>query len=263
MAIDANSPISSSLHTGALTNISEQVTSGKRVNSGFDSPSDQALITALTTQSSTQNIATQNANTGISLLQTANGASSQIGESLLRLGELATQALNGTLSSQQRSMLNQEFQKNLEGIQQISDTTQFNGQNLLNGSNPSIDIALEDSSTTLSLTNLSTSSLSIDGLNIRNQSNASNALNGITSAIELISTQQSTFGAQQTGLTSAIDNIQNQNYNANRALSQINDTNYARAMTDQVRLQVLQDSAIAMQAQQNQSRSSVLQLLNS
>lgn len=239
------------------------MTSGQKINRSADNAAGQAVITELTKQANSQNIATQNANTGISLLQTIDGASTKISENLLRLGELATQALNGTLNSQQRSMLNQEFQQNLASIQQISTTTEFNEQQLLDGSNTTIDIALDESSISLNLTNLTTDGLAIDELSISNQSDALNALNGITSAIDLLSTQQSEFGAQQNGLTSTIETIQNQNYNANRAISQINDTNYARALTDQVRLTVLQDSAIAMQAQQNQSRSSVLQLLNS
>lgn len=239
------------------------MTSGQKINRSADNAAGQAVITELTKQANSQNIATQNANTGISLLQTIDGASTKISENLLRLGELATQALNGTLNSQQRSMLNQEFQQNLAGIQQISTTTEFNGQQLLDGSNTTIDIALDESSISLNLTNFTTDGLAIDELSISNQSDALNALNGITNAIDQLSTQRSEFGAQQNGLTSSIENIQNQNYNANRAISQINDTNYARALTDQVRLTVLQDSAIAMQAQQNQSRSSVLQLLNS
>lgn len=263
MIINASSSISGNTHTGSLNNISEQMTSGQKINRSADNAAGQAVITELTKQANSQNIATQNANTGISLLQTIDGASTKISENLLRLGELATQALNGTLNSQQRSMLNQEFQQNLASIQQISTTTEFNEQQLLDGSNTTIDIALDESSISLNLTNLTTDGLAIDELSISNQSDALNALNGITNAIDLLSTQQSEFGAQQNGLTSTIETIQNQNYNANRAISQINDTNYARALTDQVRLTVLQDSAIAMQAQQNQSRSSVLQLLNS
>lgn len=263
MIINASSSISGNTHTGSLNNISEQMTSGQKINRSADNAAGQAVITELTKQANSQNIATQNANTGISLLQTIDGASTKISENLLRLGELATQALNGTLNSQQRSMLNQEFQQNLAGIQQISTTTEFNGQQLLDGSNTTIDIALDESSISLNLTNFTTDGLAIDELSISNQSDALNALNGITNAIDQLSTQRSEFGAQQNGLTSSIENIQNQNYNANRAISQINDTNYARALTDQVRLTVLQDSAIAMQAQQNQSRSSVLQLLNS
>ena len=96
-----------------------------------------------------------------------------------------------------------------------------------------------------------------------NPANAATALGGLSSAIDQLSTSRSEFGAQQNSLTSAVDNIQNQNINAYAARSQINDTDFARSLTEQVRLNVLQDSAIDMQAQGNQSRASALQLLNS
>jgi len=208
-------------------------------------------------------MASRNANDGISLLQTADGASESITASLQRMNELALQASNGTMNDSQRSMLNQEFQQNLQGINQIAESTSFNGQNLLNGDISNINIALGESSSQLNLPNLTSDGLSITGLDISNSANASNALGGLATAIEQLSTQRSGFGAQQNGLTSAFENIQSQNVNSSAARSQINDTNYAKAMTEQVRQNVLQDSAIAMQAQTNQSRASVLQLLNS
>lgn len=264
MAIDSTSGISQNFYVSNLNNINEQLTSGQRLNQAADGAADQAVVTGLTSQINAQDIAVQNANSGINLVQTADGASQQISESLQRLRELSVQALNGTLSTQQRDLLDTEFQQGLESIQQISENTQFNDINLLDGSNNDINIALGDNgSSNIELPDLTLQNLGLDGSNISSAETASNALNGLDTAIEQLSTAQAQFGAQQNGLASSVNDIQNQNINANNARSQINDTNYARALTDQTRLNILQDASIAMQSQQNQSRSSVLQLLNS
>ena len=263
MAITGYSPISSSLYTPNIDSVAQTLTSGQRINQSADDAAGQAIVTSLSSQINTQDMATRNASDGISLLQTADGASESITASLQRMNELAIQASNGTLNDSQRNVLNQEFQQNLQGINQIAENTSFNNQNLLNGENSSLNIALGETGSQINLPNLTSDGLAISGLDISNPANAATALGGLSSAIEQLSTSRSEFGAQQNGLTSAVDNMQNQNINAYAARSQINDTDFARSLTEQVRLNVQQDSAIAMQAQGNQSRASVLQLLNS
>ncbi|HHT00328.1 MAG TPA: flagellin-like protein [Thiomicrospira sp.] len=263
MAINSYSSISPSLYSPNISPVTQSLTSGQRINQSADDTAGQAVVGSLTNQIDTQDMATRNANEGISLLQTADGASSSINSYLQSMNELAIQASNGTLNDSQRNILNQEFQQNIQGITQIAESTSFNNQNLLNGDNSSIDIALGESNSQLNLPNFTIDGLAISGLDISNSANAATAIDGITTAIEQLGIQRSELGAQQNGLSSAIDNLQNQNVNTFAARSQINDTDYARALSEQVRQNVLQDSAIAMQAQTNQSRASVLQLLNS
>lgn len=262
MAITTNSPISSQLYTSEITQTNQRLTTGLNINQAADNPAGQAIVAAFSSQINAQDMATQNANSGISLLQTADGASEAINNSLQRMNELAVQARNGILNDSQRSSLNQEFQQNLQAINQIAQSTEFNGQTLLDNSITSLDIALGDSGLQLALPNQTTDGLAITGLDISNTANAATAINGLATAIEQVSSQRAQFGAQQNGLTSAIDNIQSQNINSEAARSQIQDSNFARSVSEQVRLNVLQDSAIAMQAQSNHSRASVLQLLN-
>ncbi|BCN92827.1 flagellin [Thiomicrorhabdus immobilis] len=263
MAINGYSPITSSLYTPGVNSASQSLASGQRINQTADDAAGQAVVTSLTSQINTQDMATRNANSGISALQTVDGASESIATYLQRMNELAIQSANGTLNNSQRSALNQEFQQNLQGINQVAESTSFNNQNLLNGDTASLNIALGDSTTTLNLPNLTSNGLAINGLDISNPTGATSALGSITTALEQISTQRGEFGAQQNGLSSAINNIQSQNSNAYAARSQINDSDYARSITEQVRQNILQDSAVAMQGQSNQSRASVLQLLNS
>lgn len=263
MPINGYSSISTNMYTPSVSQTSQSLASGLRINQSADDAAGSAVVSVLTTQINTQDMGVQNANSGISLLQTADGASSSINSYLQRMNELAIQASNGTLSDSQRNNLNQEFQQNLQGINQVAESTSFNQQNLLNGDTSSINLALGDSNTTLSLPTLTTDGLAVSGLDISNPANAANALQNLGSAIEQLGVQRAEFGAQQSGLSSYIDNTQGQNINNFAARSQINDTNYAQALTEQVRQNVLQDSNIAMQAQSNQSRASVLQLLNS
>lgn len=263
MAINGYPSISPNMYTPSINQTNQSMASGIRINQSADDSSGQAVVTALTSQINTQDMSVQNANSGISLLQTADGAGSSINSYLMRMNELAVQASSGTLNNSQRNMLNQEFQQNLQGINQIAGTTSFNGQNLLNGDTSNMNIALGDSNTTLNLPNMTSDGLAISGLSINNPTNASTALESLATAIEQIGSQRANFGAQQNGLTAYIDNAQTQNINSNASRSQINDTNYAQAVTNQVKQNILQDSAIAMQAQNNQSRASVLQLLNS
>ncbi len=262
MAVNAYTPIASNGYSTGLNQTSQSLTSGQRINNAADDAAGQAIVTALTTQINSQDVGTRNANDGISLLQTADGATKGIGQSLQRMNELTIQSLNGTLNQSQRNILNNEFQQNIKNINDIAGTTSFNGNNLLNGDTASVDIALGESSSSLTLPTLTSDSLSLTGLNISNSTDATAALEGITNAIEQLSTAQSEFGAQQNGLTSAIENLQSQNVNNQATRSQINDTDYAKASADQFRQDVLTQSAIAMQSHRNNSQAQVLQLLN-
>ena len=261
MAIESYNPISSSNAIAGMNSLNTSLTSGSKINQSADNPAGQAIVSNLTSQINTQDVATQNANSGISLLQTATAGTQNINENVLRMNELAIQAQNGTLNSQQRNILNLEFQQNIQSINGLANNTSFNGLNLLNGDNGSVDIALGESNSALNLANLTPDSLGLSGLNISNPENAGIALEGLQLTSEQLITTQSQFGAQQNGLMSSIENIANQNVNTLSTRSQISDADMGRAVTEQVRQSILNESSVAMQAQSNQSRANVLQLL--
>ena len=261
MAIESYSPTSSNSVISNMQTLNTSLASGSRINQSVDNPAGQAIVSKLTSQVNTQDIAVQNANSGINLLQTASAGAQNINVSILRMNELAIQAQNGTLNAQQRNILNQEFQQNLESINGLVNNTRFNGLNLLNGDANAINIALGDSNNTLNLANLSSDSLGLSGLDISDPSNAGNALQGLQLASEHLLNSQSQFGSQQNGLRASIENISNQNLNTLSTRSQISDTDFARAITEQVRQSILNESSLSMQVQNNQSRENVLQLL--
>lgn len=253
----------SNYNATTYASLQQSLTSGSRINHTADDAAGQAVVTALSTQINQQDVATRNANDGISALQIADGTGENVSTQLQRLGELAVQAQNGTYSAAQRQALNQEFQQGLEAINQSVGQASFNGTNLLDGSQSSFNIGLGDSSSTLNFPDLTTSGQGLAGLDISSSTNANAAYSTITTALENLATSRSQLGAQQNGLSSAIDNIATQNVNTSRSRSQINDTDYAQAITDLNRQQVLQQSGIAMQSQSNQDRYNVLQLLQS
>lgn len=262
MAIQSYGSIPSSGYATALTP-SSALASGSRINQAADDPAGLAVTTQLTTQINTQDMAVQNANNGIGLLQTANGGSQSITQSVLRMSELALQAQNGTLNDSQRAMLNVEFQQNLESINSVANNTRYNGMNLLNAETPSVSIALNESNNTLTLPDMTTDALGLSGLNINNAANAVFALQGLGTATEQLSNSQAQFGAQQNGLVASVNNLTSQNVNTLASRSTLSDADIARVVTEQSRQAILNEASIAMQAQGNQSRASVLQLLGS
>jgi len=246
----------------SLSSVNQTIASGKVINSSADNPALQAIIADLSKQIGSQDVAIQNANMGINLIQTADGAADGITEQLQQLNELSIQASNGTYNDAQRSMFNEQFQQGLETINQIAGSTQFNGINLLDGSTPNINIALDGTGSGINLTDLTSGGLGLAGLDLTNSANIGLAQDGIANALLGISNAQGQFGAEQNGLSSTINNISTQTFNETAARSQMSDTNYAQAITEQLRLQVLNQAGLSMQAQSNMDQSNVLKLLS-
>lgn len=241
--------------------VTQSLNSGKQINSSADNAAGLAVATGMTTEIMGQSVGMRNANDGMSLLQTADGATRGMTASVQRMYELSVQAMNGTLNASQRNMLNQEFQQNLQEINRTATTTKFNDISLLDGANPQIDIALGDSKSTLNLPTLTSDALGLTGMDITDPANAGTAMEALLNATDMLSTSQAEFGAQQNGLYSAVSNMATEQQNAYASRSQIMDTDFARASTDRARNDVLMQASIMMQAQGNQDKSNVLQLL--
>lgn len=263
MAIESLNAVDNSSMMNSLNKTNQSLTSGSQINSAADNAAGSAIVTSLSSKIGTQDIGIQNANTGSNLLQTASGAANQITEQLQRMSELSIQSLNGTYNSSQRAAMNAEFQQGLKSINDFAESTSFNGMKLLNADTASVDIALgSESSASLTLPNLTTDSLGLTGTDITNPTNALALQSQLKDAMGIVSDSSAQFGAQQNGLAASAQNLANQNVNAQATRSQINDTNYATAVTDQSRLQVLNQASLAMQAQNNQNFSNVLSLLS-
>lgn len=256
MAIDSISPVFSVQATYAL----EPLASGQRINRSADDPAGQAVATGFTSQIRQMDVAGYNANAGINLLQTADGVTSSIVEQAQRMRELSLQSL-GTVNEAQRSALNAEFQQGIQSIAQMTQSAQFNGIPLLDNQTPSLSIALGESSSELSLPDLTPDALGLNGLDLSSSGNAQAALDQLGLVLDGLSDQRAGFGAQQNGLLSSVSQMAQANENAMASRSQISDADMARAVVQQTRQQILDQAGIAMQSHRQQSDANAIQLL--
>ena len=254
-----------------LSSVMQQLSTGKRINSAVDDVAGMAISTRLTSQIRGLNQAVRNSNDGVSLIQTAEGATEQVTNMLQRMRELAVQASNDTNNSSDRSYLDLEFQQLTSQIGSIASNTQWNGANVLDqtggtsgvfnfqvgaNSGQTISITLPD------MTTSSTGVLStISGQSITSTTSSGSALSAIITALDSVSSQRSNMGAVISRLQFTSDNLANVSTKAQESLSRIQDTDYSQATTELAKRNIIQQAAQAMLAQANQAPQLVLQLL--
>ena len=259
-----------------LSTVMQQLSTGKRINNAVDDVAGMAISTRLTSQIRGLNQAVRNTNDGISLIQTAEGATDQVTNMLQRMRELAVQASNDTNNTQERSYLNLEFQALTSQIDNIANYTQWNGSNVLNRTNSevagrsgvfSFQVGA-NSGQTISITfdNMTTESgkgvlSTIAGNNITGTTSSADALGVIISALDTVSLSRSNMGAVISRLQFTSDNLANVSAKAQESRSRIEDTDYSQATTELAKRNIIQQAAQAMLAQANQAPQMVLQLL--
>ncbi|KEQ16338.1 flagellin [Endozoicomonas numazuensis] len=237
----------------------QRLSSGLRINSAKDDAAGLQISNKMTTQIRGLSVAIKNANDGISLAQTAEGAMQEITNSLQRMRELALQAANGTYATADRTSLNAEFTALQSEITRISSTTEFNGQTLLNATqNFTAAVNYTDGTgVTISLTAVS---ITASG-NISTVSAATTALGQVDADISSIDGQRAGLGAAQNRLTSTINNLSNIRENMSASRSRILDTDFATETANLTKYQIMQQAGTAVLAQANQVPQNVLSLL--
>jgi flagellin len=260
----------------ALTTSMTRLSSGLKINSAKDDAAGLQIATKETSQIRGQTVAIKNANDGISMAQTAEGALQESTNILQRMRELAVQSANDSNSSSDRVALNAEFTQMSAELTRISSSTNLNGKNLLDGSAGAMNLQVGSntgSANTITLS-LSTSfdantlgvgsSVSITGTGGTTGSAAStvaNAITAIDAALQTINSTRANLGASQNRLSSTISNLQNVNLNATAALGRIQDTDFASETANLTKQQTLQQASTSVLAQANQLPSAVLKLL--
>ena len=256
-----------------LSTVMQQLSTGKRINNAVDDVAGMAISTRLTSQIRGLNQAVRNTNDGISMIQTAEGATEQVTNMLQRMRELAVQASNDTNNVDDRSYLNLEFQALTSQIDTIANNTQWNNADVLNqsgdnkgkftfqvgaNSNQTIDITFSNMRSDVSGGgNLST----IGGQDVLTTDGSSAALGSIITALDTVSRERSNMGAVISRLQFTSDNLANVSAKAQESRSRIEDTDYSQATTELAKRNIIQQAAQAMLAQANQAPQSVLQLL--
>jgi len=245
----------------------EKLSSGFRINRAADDAAGLAISEKMRYQINGYNQASRNAQDGISLLQTAEGALTEVHSMLQRINTLATQASNGTLEDSDRSKLNDEVAQLLKEIDNIANTTTFNGIDLLKGngagSGVSFQVGFKAGVTiTASLgSGVATATLGIGSLSIATAAGAQTALTAVQSAINQVSTLRATFGAVQNRLEHTINNLGVNAENLSASESRIRNADMAKEMTEFTRNQILVQAGTAMLAQANSVPQNVLRLL--
>jgi len=254
----------------------ERLSSGLRINRAKDDAAGLAIAERITSQVRGLDQAIRNANDGISMLQTAEGALDELTNALQRMRELAIQARNGTYNATDRASLNDEYAALKAEIVRITDVTEFNNVNLL-GNTGSLDLQVgwengADNLIAVATKDLVAASLGSGGIlsvvdsgagspSIGSAGSASGALAVLDTAINNVTNLRADFGAIQNRLESAVRNMENVIENQSAARSRIQDADFARETANLTRTQILQQAGTAMLAQANQLPQNVLSLL--
>lgn len=254
--------------TKSLTKTLGRISSGYRVNSASDDAAGLAVATNLETARTSFSQAMRNANDGISVVQTAEGATDEVTDILQRMRELATQSASETLADSERSYIQDEYEELADEIDRISTTTEFNGIELADGSSTTLSVQVgagsgADNQIDISLGDLTGSTLGIDTASISMSSSADAllAMDEIDTALDTVAGYRAGYGATQNRLDSAINSAQNYSENLSSAESQIMDADFAFETSEMAKFQVMQQAGVAALAQSKGMSQSVLSLL--
>lgn len=242
----------------------EKLSSGYKINRAGDDAAGLAISEKMRGQISGLNMATKNAQDGVSLIQTAEGALNETHSILQRMRELAVQSANDTNVDADRDAIQKEINELTSEVTRIATDTEFNTQKLLNDefSSKVFHIgANEDQKITLSISSMGATGLSINSVDVSSQTTAEDAITTINNAISAVSTQRSKLGAVQNRLEHTINNLGATAENLTAAESRIRDTDMAKEMMAFTKNNILTQAAQSMLAQANQQPQGVLQLL--
>jgi len=271
--LSLNAQRNTSASQASLATSMQRLSSGLRVNSAKDDAAGLAISERLNAQVRGSNVAIRNANDGISLAQTAEGALAKVSDSLQRMRELSVQARNATNTSADKDSLNKEFAELQKEIQRVLGGTTFNGRAILatnsgtqtfqvganTTANDRIDVITTDMTADASITGVTGGAVVID--NTATGAAIDTVIQNIDTAIDKVNGERATLGASQNRLDAVISNLQISVENQSAAKSRITDADFAQETANMSRANILQQAGNAMIAQANQVPSQVLSLL--
>ena len=255
--------------TSGLQKSTEKLSSGYKINRAADDAAGLSISEKMRNQIRGLNKASDNAQDGISLVQTAEGALNEVHSMLQRMSELSVQAANGTNDTTDRSSINDEIQQLKTEIERVGSTTQFNKMNILDGTfstgaNKLLQVGANANQTIKvdidALKSVVGSSL-MAGLKTETATNAQSAITVVQNSIEKLSKLRSKLGAVQNRLEHTVANLDNISENTQSSESRIRDTDMAEEMVQYSKNNILQQAAQSMLAQANQANQGVLSLL--
>ena len=268
-AMNANRTLG--ITTDSQKKVTEKLSSGYKVNRAADDAAGLTISEKMRSQIRGLTQASSNAQDGISCVQTAEGALTEVHSMLQRMNELAVKAANGTNTSADRLAIQKEVSALSSEISRVAQSTQFNTLNLLNGSfsaGKTLQVGtanVDAQRITIKISAMDASTLGVKAgtqVDLKEQSTAQKAITAITQAIARVSAQRSDLGAVQNRLEHTIANLDNVVENTTAAESQIRDTDMAKTMVEYTKNNILSQAGTAMLSQANQSTQNVLSLLS-
>ena len=253
--------------TGRLSTNFRRLSTGLRISSAADDAAGLAISERLRSQVRSLDQAKRNANDGISMVQTAEGALNEVSSILTRLRELSIQANNGTVSDTDKDTLNEEFTSLVNEIDRIGNSTEFNNIKLLDGSASTVSFQVGFGTTAnidtldVTLQEATASNLGLSSLDIGSTGSQTGAITAIDTAINTVSGLRGSLGAVQNRLGSTINNLAIQTENLSAAESRIRDVDVAYETAQLTRNNILQQASISVLSQANAQPQAALTLL--
>ncbi|WP_225205653.1 flagellin N-terminal helical domain-containing protein [Novosphingobium huizhouense] len=237
----------------------ERLSTGKRINGAKDDAAGLAISTTMTAQIKGMSQGVRNANDGISLAQTAEGALNEVTNMLQRVRELAVQSASGTYQDSDRGYMDAEVQELSTQINNVLTNTKFNGNAVFGTSDSTFTIQVgADTSDTVDITSKGIASVTFD---VTGASAATTTMGDVDTSLGEVNAARASFGAGQNRLESVVNNLNDNITNLSDARSRIQDTDYSAETTAMAKAQILSQASTAMIAQANQSQQNVLSLL--
>jgi flagellin len=254
--------------TGNQAKSSEKLSSGYKVNRAADDAAGLAISEKMRRQIRGLNQASDNAQDGISAVQTAEGALQEVQDMLQRMNELGVKAANDTLTTKDRSYIKQEINALVSEIDRTAEVTEFNNQKLLNGSFSNKQLQVGSETASKNQISVTISSMSAGAIGVSKQqvsvgthADSLTTIDNVKKALESVSKMRSDLGAMQNRLEHTIKNLDNIAENTTSAESQIRDTDMAEEMVRYSNNNILAQAGQSMLAQANQSNQGVLSIL--
>ncbi|MCR5719538.1 MAG: flagellin [Lachnospiraceae bacterium] len=242
----------------------EKLSSGYKINRAADDAAGLAISEKMRRQVRGLTQSALNAQDGVSMVQTAEGALNEVHDMLQRMNELAVKSANGTNQDEDRAYINQEVEALKAEITRTADQTTFNERGLLNANQEvSLQVGTEGGHTiSVGLSKMDAATIGVGGVDVSTSAGATSALDSIKGAIKSVSSLRSSLGAAQNRLEHTINNLNNVVENTTAAESSIRDTDMATEMVKYSNNNILAQAGQAMLAQANQSNQGVLSLLS-
>ncbi len=254
--------------TRSLSSSFEKVSSGLRINKAADDAAGLGVAENLEAESRSAKVAMRNTNDGISVVQTAEGATSEVGNILKRMRELAVQSSSETLESTERAYVQDEYSALAQEVDRIAQVTEFNGLKLTNASNTSLAVQVGVNNTSndrisITMGDLTSSTLGVSTsqMSLNTAASAQSAITTLDTALDSVNGYRSSYGAVQNRLTDSLVNLEVYSENLVAAESRIRDADFAHETAEMAKLQIMQQAGLSVLSQTGAAQQGVLSLI--